>query len=201
MDKSNDWNSSFWIDELAKLAEDTKYAITEDFSVNKSDESTTESEDSKCSNELTHSPTPKHTFGKLIEPDDGDCSNKSVESASKVTEITPSSVNIQVTDFGFSYPVKRGTSNAGHYEEMNFTKSSGEATRNKLYTTEILHCTLNDLILGESGSAVIKAAVAKMEEDAKKFKNKQVKLDFPSFKSFLAKGELSVNAKSFVPLS
>lgn len=199
MDKSNDWNSSFWIDELAKLAEDTKYAITEDFDLNKSDESTTGSEDSKHSNESNHSPPhTTHTFGKLVEADDGNYSNKNVENPSKVTEATSSSVNKVATNFDFSYPIKQEISNAGHYEEKSFTKGN-------LYTTEILHCTLNDLILGETGSPIIKAAIAKMEEDAKLFRKKQVKLDFPSFKSFSsAKGEtkeLSVNAKSFVPLS
>lgn len=200
MDKSNDWNSSFWIDELAKLAEDSKYAITLD-KTNEPDEliTTNQVKDSKCAHEKNNLSN-THTFGKLIEVDGY---HSDVDSLSEVT--SSSSDKEIVKDFHFSYPFKRvpkeqTASDAGNYISKNF---SVKAIKTLSYNTEVLHCTLSDLILGET-SPVIKAAVSKMEEDGEGFQKKQTNLSFSSFSSFLEKTngkKLSVNAKSFVPFS
>ncbi|CAO3609667.1 unnamed protein product [Mucor hiemalis] len=200
MDKSNDWNSSFWIDELAKLAEDSKYAIT----LNKTNEpdeliTTNQAKNSKCALEKNNL-SDKHTFGKLIEVDGY---HSDVDTVSEVT--SSSSDKEIVKDFDFSYPIKRVAkeqiaSDAGNY---NTEKSSVKAMKTLFYNTEVLHCTLSDLISGET-SPVIKAAVLKMEEDGKVFQKKETNLSFSSFSSFLEKTngkKLSVNAKSFVPFS
>lgn len=208
MDGSNNRNSSYWIDELAKLANGTEsvgknsgQAKPTDPNVNKNNGVFEEVKmnlgdlvDVSESSEYTAQQD--HDINELN--DSGRRDSHSRESVTFRTAVMPSQSR------------EESRSPAGDHQKMCTEESEKlfVSIKKRNYNTEQVSCTLHDLILG-TNSTTIKSAISKMEEEGKQYHNKNIKSptsssSIVSFESIVEEQKNRVksyntNAKEFVP--
>lgn len=174
MEGSNGWNSSYWIDELAKFADNTDLAA-QNYGLGAN------------ATPNNGSREPRKGWGDLVDVGDSGIKNANQERDKEYTDRRPVSQS----------PENRSTNDhqQGRVEE-------GEKQKKKNYNTEQISCTLNDLIEGLN-SPTIRAAVSKMEEDGKQ-NQKSSSPTIVTFESIVEEQKnkaktYNTNAKEFVP--
>ncbi|KAG2213918.1 hypothetical protein INT47_001187 [Mucor saturninus] len=174
MEGSNAWNSSYWIDELAKFTDNTELA-EQAFGLGSN---------AKPNNGFKE---PRKGWGDLVDVGESGVKNANQERDKEYVD------RRQVSQS----PENRSTNDhqKGRVEE-------GEKQKKKNYNTEQISCTLNDLIEGLN-SPTIRAAVSKMEEEGKQHR-KPSSPPIVTFQSIVEEQKskaktYNTNAKEFVP--